>query len=203
MRSSKNCTMAVSGCLFHTPSQGLEEPSWLSYYYSMRGAVLLVLAVLSLVSCSIPVLKSDLLEKGVRDVSMAQLTESPRVYEGKLFILGGIIVSTRLTEIGSLIEAIYIPVSSAGYLKEMQPTTGRYLAFYPKELGVLDPVVYRTGKLVTLAGEFAGLRPERIDEMEYTFPYFVIRQIYSWAEGQDTRGFPASLFSTGLGVGRW
>jgi starvation-inducible outer membrane lipoprotein len=143
--------MAVSEYLFHIPSQWLEEPSWLSCYYCMRGVVLLVLAVLSLVSCSLPVLKSDLLEKGVRDVSMAQLTESPQVYEGKLFILGGVIVSTRLTEKGSLIEAIHIPVSSAGYLKEMQPTTGRYLAFYPKESGVLDPVVYRAGKKITLA----------------------------------------------------
>jgi outer membrane lipoprotein len=169
----------------------------------MRRAAILVLAVLSLVSCSIPVLRSDLLDQGIRDVSMTQLAESPQLHKGKLFILGGRIVSISLTETGSLIEAIHIPADSAGYLKETQATTARYLALYPRELGVLDPMLYNAGRLISLAGEFTELRPGRIGEMEYAFPYFVIRQIYLWPEGQATRGFPASLFSVGLGVGRW
>jgi outer membrane lipoprotein len=169
----------------------------------MKHGAILVLALLSLVSCSIPVLRSDLLDQGIRDVPMTQLAESPQLYKGKLFILGGRIVSIGLTETGSVIEAVHIPADSAGYLKETQAPTGRYLALYPRDLGVLDPVLYSAGRLITLAGEFAELRPGRIGEMEHVYPYFVIRQIYLWPEGQATRGFPASLFSVGLGVGRW
>ena len=108
----------------------------------MRRAAVFVPALLSLASCSIPVLRSDLLDQGIRDASMTRLTESPQLHKGKLFILGGAIVSTRLTETGSLIEAIHIPADSAGYLKEAQATTGRFLALYPRDPGVLDPVFY-------------------------------------------------------------
>lgn len=131
---------------------------------------------------------------------MAQLAQNPQLYKGKLFILGGAIVSVTLTEAGSLIEVLYIPVDSAGHLKQWQPTAERYLAFFPKELGVLDPVLYRFGRMVTLAGEYTDARPGRIGEMEYTFPYFVIRQIYLWKEGETERDLPGR-FSIGLGVG--
>ncbi len=134
---------------------------------------------------------------------MTQIIQNPQAYMGKLFILGGAIVSTRLTETGSLIEAVDIPADSAGYLEETRAKTGRYLALYPRELGVLDPILYGTGRLVTLAGEFTELRPGRIGDIEYTFPYFIIRQVYLWPEGQTTRGFPASFFSFGFGIGRW
>jgi outer membrane lipoprotein len=169
----------------------------------MRRVAILVLALLSLVSCAIPVLRSDLLDQGIRDVSMTQLAGSPQLYKGKLFILGGRIVSISLTETGSVIEAVHIPADSAGYFKETQTTTGRYLALYPRELGVLDSMLYNAGRLITLAGEFTQPRPGRIGEKEYTFPCFVVRQIYLWPEGQTTRGFPSAFFSTGFGVGRW
>jgi outer membrane lipoprotein len=169
----------------------------------MRREAVLVLALLSLVSCSIPVLRSDLLDRGIRDVSMTQLAGSPQLYVGKLFILGGRIESISVTEMGSIIEAAYIPADSVGYLEKTQTATGRYLALYPREFGVLDPMLYSNGRLITLAGEFTELRPGSIGAAEYTFPYFVIRQIYLWPEGRTTRGFPSAFFSTGFGVGRW
>ena len=160
--------------------------------------------LLLLASCSYPVLRSDLLEKGTRDVSMVQMAQNPSLYEGKLFILGGSIVSTSLTETGSVVEAIHIPVDSKGYLRETEPATGRFLAFYVRELGILDPVVYQPGRRVTLAAELVELRPGRIGEMDYTFPYFNVRQLYLWEEGQPRSYFPNTFFSIGIGVGgRW
>jgi hypothetical protein len=79
----------------------------------MRRAAFLVLLLPYLASCSIPALRSDLLDEGIRDVSMTELAQSPQLYKGKLFILGGAIVSAGLTEMGSLIEAIHIPADSA------------------------------------------------------------------------------------------
>ena len=160
--------------------------------------------MLMLVSCSNSVLRSDLLEKGIRDVSIVQMAQNPSLHQGKLFILGGSIVSTNLTETGSLVEAIHIPVDAKGYLRETAPATGRFLAFYARELGVLDPVVYKAGRRVTLAGELVEMRPGRIGEMEYVFPYFNVRQVYLWEEGQPRSLFPSTFFSIGIGVGgRW
>ena len=76
----------------------------------MRTSFFVGLLTLMLASCSNPVLRSDLLEKGIRAVSIVQMAQNPSLYQGKLFILGGSIVSTSLMETGSLVEAIHYPL---------------------------------------------------------------------------------------------
>jgi outer membrane lipoprotein len=171
----------------------------------MRFVSILLLVAATLVSCSGPVLRSDLLSTGLHNPSMMQLSQDPVQYQGRIFILGGAIVSCILTETGSLVEAVQIPVDSNGYLKESDPSTGRFLAFYPKEFGVLDPVVYRGGRRITLAGKLSGTRLGKIDEMEYAYPYFETIQVYLWDEGRPDRSVPFP-FSIGIGIGvgtRW
>ena len=138
-------------------------------------------AAMLLAACS-PVLNRELMKQGMRDVPYYQLREAPDAYKGKLYILGGVIVNTRLTESGSQIEALFAPVDSYGYLKEGVYGQGRYLALYPKSKGLLDPVVYKKGREITLAGEFLEVRKGKIDEMEYAYPVFEIREIYLWEE---------------------
>src|SRR3990172_6271556 len=103
--------------------------------YLFIGVVLLALS-----SCS-PVLNREVMREGVRDFSLAYLRETPEVFEGKLFILGGLIVQTRLTGTGSQIEALSVPVDSYGYLQGTGRSQGRFLALYPKSKGLLDPMV--------------------------------------------------------------
>ncbi len=94
---------------------------------------MLSLAALFAASCSTPVLRSDLMKEGIRDASMAQVAQNPSGYQGKIFILGGIVVSTRSAEAGPLMEAIYVPVDSNGDLKVTEATRSRFLAFYAIE----------------------------------------------------------------------
>ncbi len=138
-------------------------------------------ALLALSSCS-PVLNREVMKEGVREFSLADLQEAPGVFKGKLFILGGLIVQTRLTDTGSQIEALSVPVDSLGYLRESEHYQGRFLALYPKAKGMLDPMVYKKGREVTLAGIFVEARGGKIDEMEYVYPVFEIREIYLWDE---------------------
>ncbi len=138
-------------------------------------------AVVFLSACS-PVLSRQLMREGSRNVSFDRLRDAPDDYKGKMFILGGIIVNTRVTEQGALIEALYVPVDSYGYLKEGARLQGRFLAAYPGTKELLDPVIYKKGREVTLAGVFVDIRKGRIDEMDYSYPVFEIRQIYLWKE---------------------
>ena len=107
------------------------------------------------------------------------------MYKGKLFILGGIIAETRFSEKGSQIEALSVPVDSLGYLQGSDHTQGRFLAVYPRSKGLLDPMVFKQGREITLAGEFVEVRKGKIDEMEYVYPVFEIREIYLWDEHRD------------------
>lgn len=143
--------------------------------------MILVSAVLLMTACY-PVLNRELMREGSRDLPFDLLRESSDSYKGRIFILGGIIVNTRFMETGSQIEALYVPVDSSGYLKERTHAQGRFLALYPRSWGLLDPLVYKRGREITVAGTFLETRKGKIDEMEYVYPVFEIRQIYLWNE---------------------
>jgi outer membrane lipoprotein len=141
--------------------------------------ILLLLVVASLVACA-PVIRKDLMDVGIRNVPLSEVKQNPEFYRGKLFILGGIIAGAKVTEEGSLVEALHVPVDSRGYLTE--GADGRYLALFPRESGMLDPLIYRKGKRITVAAEFVEIREGKLDESEYAFPLFEIREIYLWED---------------------
>jgi outer membrane lipoprotein len=166
------------------PGPCLDRHSLQRDNYHMKRVVIIVMAALFLAACS-PVLNRELMNEGAREFSLAHLRETPEVFEGKLFILGGLISETKLMEQGSQIEAIFVPVNSYGYLKSEYHLEGRFLAVYPKSKGILDPLIYKRGREITVAGAFVGLRKGKIDEMEYVWPLFEIKQIYLWEEKKD------------------
>lgn len=149
----------------------------LSFISILSSAIFLLL----IVACA-PVLRKDLMQAGIRDFSLEQLRGSPLQYEGKLFILGGTIVKTRNIEKGSVIEAIYIPVDSLGYPKGREYSDGRFLALFPRSAGYLEPEIYAKGREISIAGVFTGVERGKIDEADYTYPVFEIKQVTLLAE---------------------
>ena len=133
-------------------------------------------------SCA-PVVSRDLMDEGTRNVNLSEVAKNPDLYKGKLFILGGVIVSTRATTEGSLIEAFYVPVDSDGYLTGSAGQ--KYFAIFPKNSGALDPRAYRGGKRITVAAEFVEMREDTLTKSGQPDPFFVIKQIYLW-EGRPT-----------------
>jgi outer membrane lipoprotein len=153
----------------------------------MKRIIFIIAVALALSACS-PVLTREVMKEGARDVSFNQLRQDPDVYKGKLFVLGGLIAETRFSEKGSQIEALRVPVDSLGYLRGSERTQGRFLALYPKSKGLLDPMVYKRGREITMAGAFVDVRKGKIDDMEYVYPVFEIREIYLWEEQKEYYG---------------
>jgi len=147
----------------------------------MKRASLLILLTLILSSCA-PVLSQEIMRAAAIDVPLSDIRKNPDFYKGKLFLLGGVIVSTRFTERGSLIEAVSVPVDSRGYLRGIELAEGRFKAVFPKERGLLDPIIYRRGREITLAVELIETHKGKIDELEYTYPVFEIKELYLWKE---------------------
>jgi outer membrane lipoprotein len=142
-------------------------------------------AVIAVLAGCAPVLDKGLMDQGVREFQLSHLVETPEVFKDHLFILGGVIVETKLTEKGSQIEALFIPVNRSGYLKDTSQHQGRFLAVYARSKGILDPLIYKKGREITLAGDFVEVRKKKIDEMEYSYPVFEVRQVYLWDEYRD------------------
>jgi len=156
----------------------------MSYNKTMKRYRLTIIALilsLTVFSCA-PVLRKDIMDAALRDVPLSDLKQNPEKYKGRLFVLGGIIVNTKVTGEGSLIEALYVPVDSRGYLKEIGISYGRFYALLAKESGLLDPMIFRREREITFAGEFLGIRQGKIDEMDYGYPFFQIKELYLWEE---------------------
>jgi outer membrane lipoprotein len=139
--------------------------------------VLIVLLALFLASCTY-VIRKDLMGQGTRNPSLDALIQNPDAYRGKLFILGGLIARTTLKPEGSQVEAIYVSVDSFGLPEEATLTAHRYLALYPRDQGVLDPLIYKESTKITVAGIFTGTTQSKVDDMEYVFPVFNVIQIH-------------------------
>jgi outer membrane lipoprotein len=154
----------------------------------MKKLALIAIVFVFFISCA-PVLTSSVMQRGIYDVDFSELRQSPVLNKGKLFILGGVIVKTTLTKEGSLIEAIYVPVDSRGYLKSYGTSNERFLALY-RGTKLLDPLIYSEKREVTIAGEFIETRKDTIGEMEYVYPLFEIKEIHLWEEYREPDYYP-------------
>ncbi|HMK43252.1 MAG TPA: Slp family lipoprotein, partial [Dissulfurispiraceae bacterium] len=164
--------------------------------------------LLFLISGCAPVLSAKVMDQASINVPLGEMRAAPEAYRGQLFAFGGTIASVKQTVAGSLMELAYASVNSRGYLQNNLSGV-RVLAFYPAEYGILDPVVFAKERKVTVAGTFDGLQEGKIEQMDYAFPFFQIREIYLWPlEPQRVYyydpywpGYPPFYF--GVGVHRW
>lgn len=163
-------------------------------------------AILHMVSCSAPVLRQDFLESGFRNPLLSDFVHSPDIWQNQLFVFGGNIVSCKHTGEGSLIEAVYVSVNSLGHPQAPSLVARRFLAIYPLERGTLDPVIFRPGKEITLAGIFLENRIGFIDDVSYTYPTFRIEEVYLWEQrGYSSSPYRPLIFSIGgfFSGGNW
>lgn len=159
-------------------------------YYFMKKVLLIFSVTATLISCT-SVIGKDLMSSGTRDISFSEIVAHPEHFQGKLFILGGIIVETKITAEASIVEAIYVPVDRYGNLLDIDIASNRFRAVYPKGEGFLDPLIYRKGREITMAGELIMADSGKIDEMDYVFPVFEIKELYLWEEKKYYYMYPS------------
>jgi starvation-inducible outer membrane lipoprotein len=155
----------------------------------MHGWTKFAAILLCLVSCAGPVLKADLAGDAISDFSLQNLLENPEIHEGRLFLLGGIIIQTVLTDRGSLIEAVYVPVDPQGIPGDAVPPIRRFLALLLEEFQLSDPAVFQSSRRVTIAGTFRGNRSGTIEGDTYVYPLFRIEDIRVWEENSTQKHF--------------
>ncbi len=173
----------------------------------MKRLFLIGLTAVLLISCT-PVIRKDLSSNAFFNFPLSNVTEDPGFYKGKTLMFGGVIVKTTLTKEGSLVEALYVPVDSNGYHKGLNDSAGRFLALFPGSKKILDPMIFKNEREITIAGEFVGTRKGIIDEVEYTYPFFKIIELYLWEERRDDYDrYPRHHFRFGYpwhyGYGLW
>lgn len=145
----------------------------------------IIVIALTLASCAESI--SDKFGKQVdKNVTFEQLIKNPDQFVGHSVLLGGIIVETTNKNDGTLLEVYQTELASSGEPQNIDVSKGRFLAW---DKDFLDSQIYRSGRRVTIVGTVKGVELRKIGEVDYHYPYLVIKDIFLWRNVR-TRVYP-------------
>ena len=127
--------------------------------------------------CAYPISK-ELRHQANKDLTFSQVIQNPEAYTGKIVIWGGLIMETSNPPDGGEIIVLQTPLDSGEY-PNTKSTHGEFIA---RAATFLDPVIYKKGRMVTLAGEIVGKREKVLEVMRYTSPVVGIKEIFLWSK---------------------
>lgn len=139
-----------------------------------------ILCILSLLTISCAhVISKEYADISAKDIPFQQLIKKTDAYLNGLFIFGGTIAETKITGKGTEIEVVQTPLDRLGNIIDRDISEGRFIIRTTK---YLDPLIYRNGRDVTVAGILTGSRKRLLGEIEYAYPVFDAKEIYLWKE---------------------
>ena len=146
----------------------------------------LILFLLISAGC-VPVISKQLREEVSRDITFKEIIKDPEAYKGKIVLFSGIILGSKNTKEGTLIEMLQKPADIEGRPKDIDESDGRFLALYD---GYLDTAIYNRGREALVAGEIRGKRVLPLDEIEYAYPLVSVKEIHLFKVRKEERFYP-------------
>ena len=122
-----------------------------------------------------PLISKEVRREVSSDVTFKQVIQDPEAYKGKTVLISGIILGSKNTKEGTLIEILQKPADLQGSPRDVDESDGRFLALYD---GYLDTAIYTRGREVAVAGEIKEKRVLPLEEIDYTYPLIAIREIH-------------------------
>jgi len=119
-------------------------------------------------------------------LTFAQIKQNPDQQVGKYVLLGGAIASVSNTKGLGQLEVVQFQLDSDNMPVESHKSGGRFVA---QSSGFLDPLVYKTGRFVTIVGKTDGHKVMRLDQIDYDYPVIAIRELYLW-KPEETLPYP-------------
>ncbi len=132
-------------------------------------------AAILLSGCAHPI--SRQLRDQAKNIKLPAVVENPAAYQGAVVIWGGKIIKTFNSESGSEIYILGMPLNFQERPVDEQVTDGRFIA---KTKQYLDPALYESGKMVTVAGTVDGVEKHPVGELQYPYPVVKIKEIHLW-----------------------
>ena len=156
---------------------------------SLLTAYCLLLTVLS--ACA-PVISPEVLKTVDALITFEQVLKDPDAYKGKTVLLGGTILKTINLPDDTLIEVMEQPLDRRNRPVNPGASKGRFIILF-KEFK--DPVIYSTGRLITVAGEVTGSQLMPLGETNYNYPMISPKEYYLW------KPYEGPAIHIGVGVG--
>lgn len=140
-----------------------------------------------------------------RTVTFQEILSAPESYQGKVVVLGGVVLKAKRLKDGTQIELLQLPLDQRERpLLDRQQSQGRFLAIQQE---FLDPATLVEGTKMTVVGEVSGAKTDYLDEVEYRYPVVIVKHLHSWPAPSYDHAQPRPRFSigirggTGIGLG--
>ena len=143
--------------------------------------------VLCLLSGCVHAVSRDVLKEVEREITFSALIENPAAYQGRVVLLGGVIVNTVNKQEGTLLEVYQTSLNREGKPTDTDRSGGRFLALYQ---GFLDSEIYKEGRRVTIAGTVQGEKVRSLGEIEYRYPYLLVKELHLWEKEKPVQYEP-------------
>jgi len=141
----------------------------------MRNFTCLLMFFFLITAGCVPLISRELRRELSPDITFKQVIKDPDTHKGKTILISGIILGSRNTKEGTLIEILQKPADIEGRPKDVDDSDGRFLALYD---GYLDTAIYSRGRDAAVAGEITGKRILPLGEIDYTYPLVSIKKIH-------------------------
>ncbi len=137
-----------------------------------RISIIASAIVITLMGCA-PVLSDRFLQEANLSISFQEILNDPNLYKGKLVVLGGRIITATAKNEETWIEVLQQPLDRQYRPESSDVSYGRFLIILK---GVVDPVIYASGRRITISGEVTGNIVMPIQELPYTYPVISSRE---------------------------
>lgn len=157
-------------------------------FRSPRSLIILGLclsALFTTAGCAPPFPK-ETLDKVNRNVSFLELRKEPEKFKGTWVMLGGMIIASKYSKEGTLIEILQRPLETSGRPLQTDSTEGRFLV---QSDTFLDSAVYHEGRLITVVAEVIGRKELPLDDVMYQYPLLMMKDLHLWDPSQGPRFF--------------
>jgi outer membrane lipoprotein len=115
-----------------------------------------------------PFISRELKREISRDITFRQVINDPEAYTGKTVLISGIIIGSKNTKEGTLIEILQKQADIEGRPKDVDNS-------------------YTQGREVAVAGEIKGKRVLPLGEIDYTYPLISIKEIHLFKVRKEER----------------
>src|SRR3569623_2145631 len=105
---------------------------------------------------------------------------------------GGSIGAVENRAAETWVEFVSRPLQGNGRPEEELDSSGRCLA---RDTGVLDPMIFTNGRLITVTGKVEGEEQRPIGKFVYSFPVVAIESYYLWPPLPPTPRYPPSYWN--------
>ena len=152
----------------------------------MKKKFCAIILFLFVASACAPVISRELRKNVSNELTFKEVIKKPDTHKGKIILVSGVILGSKNTKEGTLIEMLQKPADMAGRPKDVDESDGRFLAIND---GYLDTAIYTRGREALIAGEIKGKRTLPLDEIEYHYPLIMIREIHLFRPKKEERSY--------------